>query len=152
MRVSQFPPTMSAPLVLTQFVSILCSLESPLAALFFRLLRRVNAIQQQRNELAPRKTRTNAAFGSYLTIPGLRVAPPLPNPSGSVLAFSSEQDIFPCCCSVKQKKTAILIYNINKERGSKQVFILRVHVPAFYIELCYIIFSAEAAKYAKQIK
>lgn len=58
MRVSQFPPTMSAPLVLTQFVSILCSLESPLAALFFRLLRRVNAIQQQRDEPAPRKTRT----------------------------------------------------------------------------------------------
>lgn len=45
MRVSQFPPTMSAPLVLTQFVSILCSLESPLAALFFRLLCRVNTEQ-----------------------------------------------------------------------------------------------------------
>lgn len=33
MRVSQFPPIMSATLVVTQFVSIICSLESPLAAL-----------------------------------------------------------------------------------------------------------------------
>lgn len=61
-RVSQFPPTMLATLVVTQFVSIIRSLESPLAAFIFMLLFQMNMIQLQRDELARSKKHMKLHF------------------------------------------------------------------------------------------
>lgn len=116
--VSQFPPTMSAPLVVTQFVSIICSLVASGSFIFHAPLPSERCPTAVPRAGTPQNAHQGSSvFGSHLAIPGVRAAPPLPNPSGSVLALSSEHDIVPCRCSVKQKEPAIPIYNINEEMG-----------------------------------
>lgn len=117
-RVSQFPPTMSATLaggdsicfhhMLFRVASGSFIFQAPSPSERYPTAMRVMIWR-------PGKRVRSSVFRSYLATPGLRAAPPLPNPSGSVLALSSEHDVFPYCCSVKQKEPAIPIYNINKE-------------------------------------
>lgn len=154
MRVSQFPPTMLATLVVTQFVSIICSLESPLAALIFILLFQMNIIQLQQEELAPSKRHVKLHFHNILNDTGFKGC----SSSFWLLWLTFRVQLrswyLPMQSYSKAKGVSnnqITIYDIkkNSQVWQKWIVIPCVCIPGFYIALYYIFFSEEEAKQKK---